>query len=268
LVPVITTWRFLSVRMEERPPIWEVAENSLNKHSRKANKEQSSSLVVGRSANNSPPWKLSLLQKRIHLPRIRKGPLVRPKQQKTDTRYGTWNVRILYRSGSITAVTRELTRYKLDLVRIQKGRWDKGGTVRTADYIFSMEKKLKSSNQSRMFVYHRIVSAFKITEFCICSTESATRCTWIYMYTLFLYIFALHVSGAIYTNRQEHKLQRTDIGMCNVYGMLIHWSRYWLGHPGCPSHGWVQIAPETCRAKLDFQSNIYISKMYGTMIIK
>jgi hypothetical protein len=42
---------------------------------------------------------------------------------------------------------------------------------------------------------------------------------------------ALHVSGAICTHPQEHKLQLTAIGVCNGYGMLIHWSRYWLGHP-------------------------------------
>jgi hypothetical protein len=52
-----------------------------------------------------------------------------------------------------------------------------------------------------------------------------------YMYALFLYIFALHVSCAIYTHPQEHKLQSTAIGMCNGYGMLIHCSRDWLGQP-------------------------------------
>jgi hypothetical protein len=41
------------------------------------------------------------------------------------------------------------------------------------------------------------------------------------MYSLFLYIFAVHVSGAIRTHSQEHTLQRTAIGMCNGYGMLI-----------------------------------------------
>jgi hypothetical protein len=35
---------------------------------------------------------------------------------------------------------------------------------------------------------------------------------------------ALHVSGAICTHPQEHKLQSTTIGICNGYGMLIHWS--------------------------------------------
>jgi hypothetical protein len=63
-------------------------------------------------------------------------------------------------------------------------------------------------------------------------------------------IFALHVSGAICTHPQEHKLQNTAIGMRNGYGMLIHLSRHWLGHPHtfstvkCPSKyllQWINI---------------------------
>jgi len=54
--------------------------------------------------------------------------LVRPKQQKRDMRFGTWNVRSLYRAGSITAAARELARYKLDLVGVQCRRL--GGTER------------------------------------------------------------------------------------------------------------------------------------------
>jgi hypothetical protein len=42
--------------------------------------------------------------------------------------------------------------------------------------------------------------------------------TWIYMYSLFLYIFALRVSGAICTHPQEHKLQSTAIGIVMVIG--------------------------------------------------
>ena len=34
------------------------------------------------------------------------------------------------------AVARELGRYKLDVVGVQKVRWDKGGTVREGDYDF------------------------------------------------------------------------------------------------------------------------------------
>ena len=41
--------------MVERPPIWEVAANILNKQSRKVDKEWSSSLGVGRGPNNASP---------------------------------------------------------------------------------------------------------------------------------------------------------------------------------------------------------------------
>jgi len=36
-------------------------------------------------------------------------------------RFGTWNVRSLYRSGSLTTAAREL-----DLVGVQEVRWEKG----------------------------------------------------------------------------------------------------------------------------------------------
>jgi hypothetical protein len=36
---------------------------------------------------------------------------------------------------------------------------------------------------------------------------------------LYFSIFALHVSGAICTHQQEHKLQSRAVGMCNFYGM-------------------------------------------------
>jgi hypothetical protein len=52
----------------------------------------------------------------------------------------------------------------------------------------------------------------------------------VFICILYSSIFVLHVSGAICTHHQEHKLQSTAIDMRNGYGMLIHWSRYWLGH--------------------------------------
>jgi exonuclease III len=51
-------------------------------------------------------------------------------------RFGTWNIRSLYRSGSLMTVARELASYKLDLVGVQEVRWDKGGRVRAGDYTF------------------------------------------------------------------------------------------------------------------------------------
>ena len=61
-VPVTTAWRVLGLRMEERPPIWRVAANKSNKQSRTADRGWSSSLGVGRGANNASPWKTKLLQ--------------------------------------------------------------------------------------------------------------------------------------------------------------------------------------------------------------
>lgn len=48
-------------------------------------------------------------------------------------------------------MARELARYRLDLVRVQELKWDKGGAVQEEDYIFSMERKLKSSIRDRIF---------------------------------------------------------------------------------------------------------------------
>jgi hypothetical protein len=46
-------------------------------------------------------------------------------------------------AGSLTATSRELANYELDLVGVQEVRWDKAGTVRAGVIIVSMEKKLK-----------------------------------------------------------------------------------------------------------------------------
>jgi hypothetical protein len=54
-VPVTTAWRVLRLRIEERPPIWRVAVNKLNKQPRAADEGWSSSLGVGRGANNPSP---------------------------------------------------------------------------------------------------------------------------------------------------------------------------------------------------------------------
>jgi hypothetical protein len=37
-------------------------------------------------------------------------------------RFGTWNVRSLYRAGSHTAAARDFARYKMDLQEVE--RWD------------------------------------------------------------------------------------------------------------------------------------------------
>ena len=42
---------------------------------------------------------------------------------------GPWNISGLYRAGAIKAASRELARYKFELVGLQEVRWDKGGTI-------------------------------------------------------------------------------------------------------------------------------------------
>jgi hypothetical protein len=39
-------------------------------------------------------------------------------------RFGTWNVRSLYRVGAIKSVVGKLEKYKLDLVGVKEFRWE------------------------------------------------------------------------------------------------------------------------------------------------
>ena len=66
--------------------------------------------------------------------RNKRDTLVRKKQWR-DKRFGIWNVISLYRSGSPTAIDRELARCTLELLWVQEVRWDKGGTVRAGNKI-------------------------------------------------------------------------------------------------------------------------------------
>jgi exonuclease III len=83
-----------------------------------------------------------------------------------DMRFGTWNVRSLYRIGSLKTVARELGKYKFDLVGVQVVRWEKGGTERAVDYTFycgqtNRDYKLGTG----FFIHKRIVSAVRRVEF-------------------------------------------------------------------------------------------------------
>jgi hypothetical protein len=56
-----------------------------------------------------------------------------------DMRFGTWNVRSLYRAGCLMTVAKELSKYKLYLVGVEV-RWDRGGTEPAGEYTFFYEK--------------------------------------------------------------------------------------------------------------------------------
>jgi exonuclease III len=83
-----------------------------------------------------------------------------------DMRFGTWNVRSLYRAGSLRTGAEEISKYKLDLVGVQKVRWDRGGTEPAGEYIFFYGKGNENHElDTDFFIRKRIISAVKRAEF-------------------------------------------------------------------------------------------------------
>ena len=81
-VPVTMAWPVLRLRMEERPPIWRVAANKLNKQSRTADKGWSSSLVLG-EALTTP------LRERKNCSEILMGEMVLLETKNPEVKYST-----------------------------------------------------------------------------------------------------------------------------------------------------------------------------------
>jgi exonuclease III len=83
-----------------------------------------------------------------------------------DMRFGTWNVRSMYRPGSLRVVGDEISKYKIDLVGVQEVRWDGGGTERASEYIFFYGNGNENHELGTgTFIHKRIISAVKKVEF-------------------------------------------------------------------------------------------------------
>jgi exonuclease III len=57
-----------------------------------------------------------------------------------DLRFRIWNARSLYKAGSLMKVSKQLSKYKPDLVLVQEVRWEGGGTELAGEYIVFYRK--------------------------------------------------------------------------------------------------------------------------------
>jgi len=81
--------------------------------------------------------------KHLTRPRTWDDPSVQTKQRKRDMRSGTLKVRSLFSSGSHMTVARELARYKLDSVGVQR---QKKALKEQGTLLSSMEEGMKIIN--------------------------------------------------------------------------------------------------------------------------
>ncbi|KAL4084269.1 hypothetical protein QTP88_028094 [Uroleucon formosanum] len=75
---------------------------------------------------------------------------------------GTWNVRTLFKTGSMNCMVREIERYKVKLVALQEIRWSDTGSINTSDTIILYGKCDNQRQLGTGFAVHKsLVPAIK-----------------------------------------------------------------------------------------------------------
>ena len=77
----------------------------------------------------------------------------RPWQRKMDMRFGTRNVRSLYRAGALGLVTSEIDKYGMDQVVVQEVRWEGSGTLESGNYTLFYGEGMLTINWEPGFLF-------------------------------------------------------------------------------------------------------------------
>jgi exonuclease III len=72
-----------------------------------------------------------------------------------DMRFGTWNVRSLYRRGSLKIETHESAKYNLDLLKVQEVRWDNGDSEPADNHTFFYGNRNANHHIETGFFVHK-----------------------------------------------------------------------------------------------------------------
>jgi hypothetical protein len=114
-----------------------------------------------------------------------------PKLWNMDMRFGTWNVRSLYRAGSLKIVSRELARYKLDLVGVQEVRGEGSGTEPAGEYTFFYGKGNQNHELGTGFfvLTGNVTISFNIIVFYPMSYQDAINISLIFLLVLLMFYY-------------------------------------------------------------------------------